>query len=148
MRQVCRAQHGHARIPRDRRRGSSTVRERPGAIRLLPHCSSNPSNARALKRRAQQVRVTHPFHPLAGRKFELIERRQNWADDRVYVLTRKQETLRLPVSWTSLAPEDPFVSVADGRAHFRLDDLRALRTLVDTLLAGGGHGKERKKRGP
>ncbi|MCA6105614.1 hypothetical protein J6525_46185, partial [Bradyrhizobium sp. WSM 4400] len=31
----------------------------------------------------QEVRITHPFHPLCGRKFELICRRRHWGEDRV-----------------------------------------------------------------
>ncbi|WP_225649627.1 DUF5372 family protein, partial [Bradyrhizobium australafricanum] len=29
------------------------------------------------------MRITHPFHPLCGRKFELICRRRHWGEDRV-----------------------------------------------------------------
>jgi hypothetical protein len=34
------------------------------------------------------------------------------------------------VRWTSVAPDDPFVAVAAGRAPFRLEDLLALMALV------------------
>jgi len=27
--------------------------------------------------------VTHPFHPLSGRDFEVVAYRQNWGEDRV-----------------------------------------------------------------
>jgi hypothetical protein len=57
----------------------------------------------------------------------------NWADDRVYVRTPSGEVLRLPLSWTSLAPADPFVIVAAGRAHFRVEDLRGLVVIVEAL---------------
>jgi Family of unknown function (DUF5372) len=30
------------------------------------------------------VRVTHRFHPWFGREFEIVKRRKNWHDDRVY----------------------------------------------------------------
>jgi hypothetical protein len=36
----------------------------------------------------------------------------------------------LPVGWTSIAPVDPFVTVAAGRAPFRLEDLLALTALL------------------
>jgi Family of unknown function (DUF5372) len=39
-------------------------------------------------------------------------------------------TRSLPVGWTNIAPEDPFVMVAAGRAPFRLEDLLALTALV------------------
>jgi hypothetical protein len=39
-------------------------------------------------------------------------------------------TRSLPVGWTSIAPVDPFVTVAAGRAPFRLEDLLALTALL------------------
>jgi hypothetical protein len=39
-------------------------------------------------------------------------------------------TRSLPVGWTSVAPVDPFVTVAAGRAPFRLGDLLALAALL------------------
>ncbi|MGI9286137.1 MAG: DUF5372 family protein [Pseudomonadales bacterium] len=32
----------------------------------------------------QTFRVTHPFHPLYQQEFELVDRRLNWGEDRVY----------------------------------------------------------------
>jgi len=42
-------------------------------------------------------------------------------------------TRSLPVGWTNVAPVDPFISVAAGRAAFRLEDLLALTALVRDL---------------
>lgn len=39
-------------------------------------------------------------------------------------------TRSLPAGWTNIAPIDPFVSVAAGRAMFRLEDLLALTALL------------------
>jgi uncharacterized protein DUF5372 len=39
-------------------------------------------------------------------------------------------TRSLPVGWTNVAAVDSFVSVAAGRAPFRLEDLLALTALV------------------
>ena len=36
----------------------------------------------------------------------------------------------LPASWTDAGQRDPFVSLAGGRAHFRLADLLDLAVLV------------------
>jgi hypothetical protein len=46
-----------------------------------------------------------------------------------------QHLRSLPLAWTSLAPSDPFVSLAAGRARFRMEDLLRLVQLC-TLLAG------------
>jgi hypothetical protein len=42
-------------------------------------------------------------------------------------------TRSLPVSWTDVAPIDPFAVVAAGRAAFRLEDLCALIALLHDL---------------
>jgi hypothetical protein len=39
----------------------------------------------------------------------------------------------MPQSWTSLAPEDPFVKLAAGRSAFRVTDLLELVRLVAFL---------------
>lgn len=39
----------------------------------------------------------------------------------------------LPASWTSVVGVDPFVAVSAGRALFRVEDLLALRRLVQRL---------------
>ena len=44
-------------------------------------------------------------------------------------------TRSLPVGWTNVAPVDPFVKVAAGRAPFRLEDLLALTALLRDIRA-------------
>jgi len=79
------------------------------------------------------VRVTHPFHPLAGRDFDLVVRRNNWAEDRVFFFGDDGQLRSVPAGWTDVDPEDPFVVVAAGRSPFRLDDLVSLAALLDGL---------------
>jgi hypothetical protein len=53
-------------------------------------------------------------------------------------------TLRhLPTRWTDVAPEDPFVVIAGGRSHFRMDDLHQLIELVARLDTARGEVGER-----
>jgi Family of unknown function (DUF5372) len=63
--------------------------------------------------------VTHPFHPLRGREFEVVDLRQAWGEDRVYYIGDDGELARLPATWTDLVAPDPCVVVGDGRADFR-----------------------------
>jgi hypothetical protein len=77
--------------------------------------------------------VTHPFHPLHGQTFELLTYRFNWGEDRVMFVGSNGRTRSLPVGWTNVAPVDPFISVANGRALFRFEDLLALMALVRDL---------------
>ena len=78
----------------------------------------------------QFLEVTHPFHPLYGRQFELLDHRQTWGEDRVYFQDETGRLRRLPASWTSVAAKDPFVVIAAGRAHFRPQDLLQLARMV------------------
>jgi hypothetical protein len=90
----------------------------------------------------QTFRVTHPFHPLHGRTFPLVDWRQTWGEDRVYFHDDAGQLARLPRQWTDVAPEDPTVVVGAGRAHFRYDDLCRLADLLTGLEAppsGGGN---------
>jgi hypothetical protein len=80
-----------------------------------------------------RVRVTHAFHPLAGRELEFVKRRHNWRADRVYARDDTGELVSLPAEWTDVVPEDPFVVVAGGRAPFHLAGLVVLSELVASL---------------
>ncbi len=77
--------------------------------------------------------MTHPFHPLNGREFEFIQTRTCWGVERVDYLDEDGTLRNLPMAWTSVASEDPFVRVATGRSAFRVSDLLALATLLDGL---------------
>ena len=77
------------------------------------------------------MRVIHPFHPLAGREFEFVVRKNNWAEDRVFFFDDDGQLRSLPAGWTDDDPADPFDVVSDGRAAFRVQDLVALADLID-----------------
>jgi hypothetical protein len=76
--------------------------------------------------------VTHPFHPLYGRSFELLTCRQTWGEDRVFFYDGGQ--LRgIPTNWTDAVSPPVFVTWAAGRAHFRPEDLLNLAAFVDDM---------------
>ena len=52
----------------------------------------------------------------------------------VRCIVEKNKFRCLPRAWTSFREVDDFERVSAGRAYFRLDDLAALRALVDVLL--------------
>jgi len=79
------------------------------------------------------VRVTHPFHPLFDLELEFVKRRRNWRADRVYVFDPDGSLLSLPVEWTDVVAEDPFVVVAAGRSPFCTAGLLEVADLVARL---------------
>jgi hypothetical protein len=76
--------------------------------------------------------VTHPFHPLVGKRLELLTQRKTWGEDRVFF--HDGERLRgVPAGWTDAVEPPAFVTLAAGRAHFRPDDLVRLCELLHGL---------------
>ena len=85
---------------------------------------------------SRRFSITHPFHPLNGRDFGLIETRNCWGEDRVFFIGDDGRSQSLPMNWTSLRPPDPFVETSAGRSVFRTSDLLALCDLIDSMKAG------------
>ena len=87
--------------------------------------------------------ITHPFHPLCGQQFELIQLHHIWHEDRVlFRVDGTERTESLPLSWTSLAPVDPFRELSTGRAWFHVEDLLCLVELVAALQQRREEGGE------
>jgi len=80
--------------------------------------------------------VTHAFHPLYGRQFEILSYRHSWGEYRVSFYETPDQVRILPAAWTSLAPPDPSVVLAAGRAAFRVADLLELSHLIHRLEEG------------
>lgn len=78
--------------------------------------------------------ITHPFHPLTGQQFPLLSQTFAWGEPRVFFHDPLTHQLRsVPLQWTDLAPPDPFVVLAAGRAILRVTDLQALVCLLHDL---------------
>src|SRR5258708_23578530 len=113
----------------------------PARRRPCPASSTTPDPLDRYRR----VRVTHPFHPLAGRDFEFVACRQNWGEDRVHLHDENGELFSLPAGWTDVAPADPFVVIAAGRCPFTTAGLLAPAGLIDRFRGqrdGAGGGKK------
>ncbi len=83
------------------------------------------------------MRVCHPFHPLFGRELDVVERKRNWAGDRVFFVDEDGRLRSVPAGWTDVDPPDPFVVIAAGRSAFRAADLLALACLLDGIRPPG-----------
>ena len=87
-----------------------------------------------------KVRITHPFHPMAGKEFELVCRRLHWGEDRV-VYACPDGTLRsIAASLTDVEPLDEFRRAAGGSAAFRTAALLELCALLERLRSRSGAG--------
>jgi hypothetical protein len=80
---------------------------------------------------AGRFRITHPFHPLCGADYELVTRRLNWGEDRVFYYDPDGNLKSLRANLTDVAVVDAFNRASAGRSAFRVDDLLELRHLID-----------------
>jgi len=83
-----------------------------------------------LTEQTQIFRVTHPFHPLNGQEFALIDQRKTWGEDRVYFYDSAGTLRHLPSGWTSVSTEGAYAALSAPRAHFRAVDLLQLVALI------------------
>jgi hypothetical protein len=81
--------------------------------------------------------VTHPFHPLGGREYELVGYAHTWGEHRVFFREPDEERVRsMPAGWTDIEGPDPFLVLSAGRTAFRVHDLVALARLLGELEGG------------
>ena len=71
-----------------------------------------------------------------GQQFEILAYRHNWGEYRVTFYETHDHVRALPAAWTSLAPADPSVMLAAGRAAFRVVDLLELSHLISRIEEG------------
>jgi len=81
--------------------------------------------------------VVHPFHPLAGQSFELVGYSHGWGEQRVFFRLAGEVRVRsLPAGWTDVEEADPYLILAAGRTHFRVEKLLVLAALLEELDGG------------
>ena len=78
--------------------------------------------------------VTHPFHPLYQRQFELLSYRKSWGREYIDFRHENGEPGAIPLAWTDADQTDPFLTVAQGRAVFRVAELLQLVELIDLAI--------------
>ena len=66
-----------------------------------------------------------------------VAERSSGHGDRVWCEQADGSVITLPRAWTDLAAPDPFVALADGKGHFRPEDLAELVELVAGIRGGG-----------
>jgi hypothetical protein len=63
----------------------------------------------------------------------LIDYRNNWGEDRVCFQDEQGRLESILAGYTDAGGEDPYVTIAAGRAHFRYEDLVEMVRLVGTI---------------
>jgi hypothetical protein len=87
-----------------------------------------------LKRR---FTVTHPFHPLYQRQFELLSYRKSWGRQFIDFQHDNVKTGAIPLAWTDADQPDPFLTLSQGRSVFRVPELLQLVELIDLATHSG-----------
>lgn len=90
--------------------------------------------------------MTHPFHPLFGKRYDLVTYRYNWGENRVYFHDKNRGLISIPASWTDIKAKDPFVKVSSGRSYFRLIDLLELTEFIKNANAEKGEKQKKSKK--
>jgi hypothetical protein len=80
--------------------------------------------------KAKSFLVTHPYHPLHGRQFDLVNYTFCWGETRVYYYDDRNRLRSMPASWTSVGAIDPFLQVSAGRSPFRVADLLEMSRMI------------------
>jgi len=100
------------------------------------------SNQSSLSTASQQIfnnrtfRIIHPFHPLNNIEFEIDIIMKVPGERRVFFFNQKGRKSSVPLDWTDIEPQDPFVVVSAGRALFRVEDLLGLARLLGEIKNG------------
>jgi hypothetical protein len=102
---------------------------------VRPGCWIKPTTTSFPHGEEETFQVTHPFHPLFGKTYSILQCQHNWQEKRVYYQNEAGALCSLPLEWTNLAPIDPFVQISAGRATFRVADLLELSRQLASLTS-------------
>ena len=71
------------------------------------------------------MRITHPFHPLCGKQFGVVEHKCIYAESYLFFYDSFGHLRQIPAVWTDFLKIDAFVEVAAARsalhAYFLLE---------------------------
>jgi len=93
------------------------------------------SNAPDGNNQVQYCTVTHPFHPLYGKKIQIVSLKRSWDEDKVFYHQEDGRLASIPACWTSSYGPDVFNVIAKGRSVFRFKELLEFTRLIDEFLS-------------
>ena len=76
------------------------------------------------------MRVTHPFHPLAGRGLRRVGEHANVIGRRILCQDAEGQVHAVPIEWTDITEPDLARQIGAGRTYFRVGDLLGLAELI------------------
>ncbi len=79
--------------------------------------------------------ISHPFHPLRGRRFEVLKRQRVAGVDTLILRELERGTLSIPREWTDWADPTPYDSVTLPPRRLSADCLFELVALLEALPA-------------
>jgi hypothetical protein len=93
--------------------------------------------------------ISHPFHPLRGRRFEVLKKRRIAGVDTLILRELERGTLSIPREWTDWADPSPYDSSTVSPHRFAADCLFELVALLGALPASSfsSPGKNPLKKG-
>jgi hypothetical protein len=110
------------------------------AFRRAATCFNDLSIAPVSKEEVRRIQITHPYHPLSGKRFELIEHRCLFTESYVYFHDDDGHLREIPSAWTDFVKRDAFVEIAGDRSPLHAGRLRELADLVARMGNEAGHG--------
>ena len=91
--------------------------------------------------------IVHPFHPLRGRRFEVLKKRRRAGVDTLILRELERGTLSIPREWTDWADPTPYDALTRPPHRFAADGLFELVALLEALSAPSpSPGKHPQKR--
>ena len=92
--------------------------------------------------------ISHPFHPLLGRRFEVLKKRRIAGVDTLILRELERGTLSIPREWTDWADPTPYDLLTLPPPRLAADCLFELVALLEALAASSpsSPGKDTKKR--
>ena len=77
--------------------------------------------------------VTHPFHPLLGKRFLILKMRKVGGREVLSLFDEQTGTVTLPREWTDQALSSPYASVLKQAPILHVDYLLKLQELVQVI---------------
>ena len=92
--------------------------------------------------------IVHPFHPLRGRRFEVLKKRRIAGVDTLILRELERGTLSIPREWTDWADPTPYDALTRPPHRLAAECLFELVALLEALAASrpSSPGKDTKKR--